>query len=89
MERKSTSYLCTLDANSVSDMQMLDVIKKTISLSNRTNDKKKRVALRGRKPLVKKLNPRTGRMIGYNWAGDVVGGIKNATILDVYVYDRR
>jgi len=37
----------------------------------------KRVVVRGRKPKT-----------GYDWAGNVIGGLANATEFDVYVYDR-
>ncbi len=62
---------------------------------NFRNPKKKRVVLRGRKPEVKmeiKRNFWTGETrkgsVSYDWAGNIVGGIKNATKIDVYIYDR-
>jgi hypothetical protein len=88
-KRTSTSYVCTLDVNSVSDMQMLQVIRKTVRVSNTRMPNKKRVVLRGRKPAEQYFNLRTGRFNSYNWGGDCVGGIANATKLDVYIYDRK
>lgn len=89
MKRKSTSYVCTLDVNSVSDMETLQAIRKTVSVSNYRSPAKKRVVIRGRNPATKmtvcgKVNP-----VSYDWGGNIVGGIANATKYDVYVYDRR
>ena len=92
MNRKSTSYIFTADINSASDMLQIEELRKAIKSLNTISDKKKRVVLRGRKPLVKmdKYNPYTGKMstISYDWAGNIVGGIANATKIDVYVYNR-
>lgn len=95
MKRKSTSYVCTLDVNSVSDMEILQAIRKTVSVSNYRSPAKKRVVIRGRKPATKMLvvgnhfqKPSKNPM-SYDWAGNIVGGIANATKYDVYVYDRR
>ena len=94
MTRKSESYLCTLDVFSTSDMQMLEVIRKTVSLSNRRMANKKRVVVRGRKPMNKMIVPaswyKRGTMVhvSYDFGGNIVGGIKKATKLDVYIYDR-
>jgi hypothetical protein len=95
-KRTSTSYVATLDVNSVSDMENLVMIKKVVKSINYRNPNKKRVVLRGRKPEVKmeiKPNFWTGETckspVSYDWAGNIVGGIKNATKIDVYVYDRR
>ena len=75
--RKSNSYVTTLDVNSATDMNTLEIIKATIQAVNSYNKNKKRVVLRGRKPTT-----------GYTWGGSVIGGIKFATKLDVYIYDR-
>ena len=94
-KRTSTSYVCTLDVNSVVDMQLLEVIRKTVKVSNFRMPNKKRVVLRGRKPAEKMIAPggyfypRSKGPVAYDWAGNIVGGIKNATKLDVYIYDRR
>ena len=85
MKRISNNYLTTLDVNSASDMIRLNEIKDTIRISNRSifNNRKLRVVLRGRKPIVK-----TGRY-SYDWCGNIVGGIANASKLDVYIYTRQ
>ena len=96
-KRTSTSYVCTLDVNSCVDMEKLETIKKAVAAIN--NDRsikyKKRVVVRGRKPAVKMQaaggyihRPSKG-LVSYDWAGNIVGGIANATKLDVYIYDRR
>lgn len=91
--RTSTSYVTTLDVNSVVDMQTLATIKATVKAVNAHNNKKKRVVLRGRKPqnVGRSVNFWTGKtkIGGYDWAGNVIGGIRNASKLDVYIYDRR
>lgn len=91
--RKSESYVTTLDVNSVVDMQTLKTIRATIKAVNAYNHKKKRVVLRGRKPtkIGKSCNFWTGKtkIGGYDWAGNIIGGLANASKLDVYIYDRR
>jgi hypothetical protein len=91
--RTSTNFVITIDPLSAVDMEKLQVIKKTIKAVNQYSKNKKRVVLRGRKPVVKVpvRNFWTGQMgfRSYDWGGNIVGGIKNATKLDVYIYDRR
>lgn len=92
MKRTSENYIMTVDPMSVVDMEKLELIKKTVSTTNKYNNKKKRVVLRGRRPMQTKLirdfwTGKTGRR-GYDWAGNIVGGLKNATRLDVYIYER-
>jgi len=76
-------------------MENLVMIKKVVKSINYRNPNKKRVVLRGRKPAVKMIvqnhwiHKATPNPVSYNWAGNIVGGIKNATKIDVYVYDRR
>ncbi len=88
-KRASTSYVTTLDVNSASDMQTLETIKKAVMVMNRGRSCKKRVVLRGRMPFDRAFALRTGRFVSYDRGGNIVGGIKNATKLDVYIYDRR
>lgn len=92
-KRTSTSYVCTLDANSVADMQMLEMIRKTVSVSNANTLDKKRVVVRGRKPIkkfwYKEYWSKKSHYSGYDYAGNIIGGLENATNLDVYIYDRR
>ena len=90
--RKSNSYVTTLDVNSASDMQTLETIKDTIRAVNAFSSKKKRVVLRGRKPIVKgrSVNYWSGKVRygGFDRAGNIIGGLANASKLDVYIYDR-
>jgi preprotein translocase subunit Sss1 len=95
-KRYSTSYVFTADVNSKKDMDKISDIRATIKDYNvdakRSNLKAKRVVLRGRKPAKKEFvrNFWTGEsgVRSYDWAGNIVGGIKNATMIDVYIYDR-
>lgn len=91
--RKSNSYVTTLDVNSATDMQTLETIKATIRAVNAYGQDKKRVVLRGRKPIVKgrSVNYWSGKVRygGFDRAGNIVGGIQNASKLDVYIYDKR
>ena len=92
--RRSENYICTLDVSSVCDMQQLQIIKRTVQLSNLRTQQKKRVVVRGRRPFEKM--PTSGSMfypaskgaVAYDRGGNIVGGIKNASRIDVYVYDR-
>lgn len=79
--RKSNSYVTTLDVNSVTDMQTLATIKSTIRAVNAFSQNKKRVVVRGRKPINKIY-------YSYDRGGNIVGGLRNASKLDVYIYDR-
>lgn len=94
-KRSSTSYVCTLDVNSAVDMEKLAAIKVAVFTINqdRSLKTKKRVVVRGRQPIEKREVYRrwsnTFSEVSYDWAGNIVGGIKNATKFDVYIYDRR
>ena len=79
--RKSNSYVTTLDVSSVTDMQTLATIKSTIRAVNAFSQNKKRVVVRGRKPIHKIY-------YSYDRGGNIVGGLRNASKLDVYIYDR-
>jgi len=92
--RTSKSYVTTIDPLSVVDMERLQAIRDTVKVTNENRTNKKRVVLRGRKPLVKMPVPggyyHKGSFlpVSYDWAGNIVGGIKNASKLDVYIYRR-
>ena len=84
-KRISTSYVATLnpitDADQIaqirSDIHFMNEVLKSQNLSTRY-----RVCLKGRKP-INKVNGR-----GFTYGGDVVGGLKNAGMVDVYIYNR-
>jgi len=77
MTRVSRNYVATLDPMSAVDMQTLNVLRKVVSIMNKNNTRKHRVRVCGRKPIN-----------GYDWGGNPKGGLKNATMYDVYVYNK-
>lgn len=81
--RRSKSYVGTIVPSNYRDQEKLIGIKAAVSVINSTNTEKKRVVLRGRKPIWKIDNK------SYDWGGNIVGGIRNASVIDVYIYDRR
>lgn len=97
--RTSDSYVGTFDVNSVSDMQQLADIREMVCNLNRMlkvkTGKTFRVVVRGRRPLVKMnvgrtwLRPASTKPLSYDFGGNIVGGIANATRLDAYIYERR
>lgn len=94
-DRKSRDYVCTLDTSSPADMELLAAIRKAVSAENKASNNpkaKKRVRVCGRKPLSKATIKCiwTGKtsVAGFTYGGNVVGGIKNAGAVDVYIYDR-
>lgn len=97
--RSSDSYIGTFDVQSVADMQQLADIREMVSSLNRMLKRKTgktfRVVVRGRKPLVKMhvgrtwCRPGTVNPVSYDFGGNIVGGIANATRLDAYIYERR
>lgn len=91
--RTSGNFVMTIDPLSAADMEKLQAVKLAIKAVNTYNKNKKRVVLRGRKPITKKIihNFWTGSAgyRGYDWAGNVIGGLANASKMDVYIYDKR
>ena len=93
--RKSQSFVCTLDVQSVCDMEKLQAIRDAVSILNKSASFKKRVVVRGRKPFTKMMDRggffyRASKgLVSYDRGGNIVGGIANASMLDVYIYDRR
>jgi hypothetical protein len=91
MKRISNSYVTTLDPMSANDMQTLEMLRKTVSMMNKLHgNKAQRVVVRGRRPIAKKEvhNIYTGktRVLSYDYSGNVVGGLANASQYDVYIY---
>lgn len=98
-KRTSDSYVGSVYTNSVVDMQEVEEVRNIVKVMNKYLRESKavdrygrklqyRVSLKGRDAINKRANPRTGKLIGYNWAGDVVGGLQNAGRLDVYIHQR-
>lgn len=79
--RKSTSYVATLDPLSAADMMRLADIRKFVKIMNIKSSKQHRVVVRGRKPIHKIY-------YSYDRGGNIVGGIRNASRYDVYIYSR-
>lgn len=97
--RQSDSYLGTFDVQSVTDMQQLSDLRQMVTNLNKMlktkTGKTFRVVVRGRKPAVKMVVPRSfytpasNRAVGYTYGGNIVGGLANATKFDAYLYERR
>ena len=98
--RKSTSFIGRFDFKSMGDMAELDMVKNMVRTFNnfnkeRDDDYRWRVCLRGRKPFKKMKVPRgyfTPASVGevsFNNHGNIVGGIRNASCVDVYIYRRK
>jgi len=96
MIRQSTSYRFTADIMSASDMIQIGELRKNISALNKISKKKYRVVLRGRKPFFKKsvnvypygTGMRKNALRSYDYFGNIVDGLRNASHVDVYVYER-
>lgn len=93
-KRTSKSYVFTADTKSAADMMRIDEVKGAVSMLNKMSTTKSRVVLRGRKPEVKMIaaagyfNKASVKPVSYDWGGNIVGGIANATMIDVYIYKR-
>lgn len=82
IERYSTSYVMTIDLNDPEYdkkyAHCLGLKRAMTKLSTKIGDNKQfRIEKRGRKPTT-----------GYDRFGNIVGGIKYATVIDVYLYER-
>ena len=90
MIRTSNNYVTTLDPMSANDMETLNLLRKTVRMTNNIQEKKLRLVVRGRRPIVKEEvhNIYSGktRTLSYDWCGNVVGGLANASQYDVYIY---
>jgi|TARA_B110000908_G_C10168286_1_gene409524 hypothetical protein len=93
MTSRSNAYITTLDPTSTDDMTVLSRIRAHVTAANKRSLKQQRVCVRGRKPITKKTitNFWTGHTstVGFDHGGNVVGGLANASSLDVYIYARR
>ena len=92
--RKSPFFVCRVDVQSVNDMEKLQAIRDAVSVLNKSSGFTKRVVVRGRKPFVKMPNPGSHfyggskSLVGFDRGGNIMGGIANASMLDVYIYNR-
>lgn len=98
-KRGSDCYVGSVYTDSVADMQELQEVRNIVKVMNRhlrdsnAVDRRGRklqyrVSTKGRDPINKFINQRTGKEYGYNWAGDIVGGMENAGRIDVYIHQR-
>lgn len=97
--RKSTSFIGRFDFRSPGDMAELEMVKNMVRTFNnfqkeRGDGYRWRVCLRGRQPFKKMkvergyYTPGSVGEVSYNYHGNIVGGIRNASCVDVYIYRR-
>ena len=101
MERLSESYIATLktlDKNFDEDLKIIKERVKKMNLDEKEvgSDLRYRVCLRGRRPFKKMImnHPHYEWMnspnpVSYDYFGNIVGGLENASEVDVYIYERR
>lgn len=93
MNRYSENYIMTIDPEWASDVAALEQIRENVREFNKEAKRKQRVVLRGRKPILKKIRTCVScgcghSAVSYDYFGNVVGGLKNAQRIDVYIYYR-
>lgn len=103
-ENRTRSYVGTFSTSDQGDQTRLQQLIESVSLLNKTDgfgyypsgEKiQMRVCKRGRKAITKMIAEPTYYGYGgskgpvnYNYFGNIVGGIKNASEVDVYLYHR-
>tara|TARA_B100000214_G_scaffold351778_1_gene306486 strand:+ start:264 stop:593 length:330 start_codon:yes stop_codon:yes gene_type:complete len=75
--RRSTSWIGRFDPTNQQDMREYDIVKSIVKIVNANSREKFRVEKKGRKP-----------KHGFIYGGNPKGGIKNATLWDVYIWKR-
>ena len=101
MERLSESYIATLktlDKNFDEDLKIIKERVKKMNLDEKEagSELRYRVCLRGRRPFKKMIAPKpfwdflphSPNPVSYDYFGNIVGGLENASEVDVYVYER-
>jgi hypothetical protein len=96
--RQSDSYLGTFDVSSEKDMEQLaylrDMVRSMNKMLKRETGKTFRICVRGRAPKAKMVAKdgyffvASRKPVSYNFGGNIVGGLANATKLDAYIYTR-
>jgi hypothetical protein len=82
--RRSNSYIMTIDPMSVSDIEKLAVVKRTVSIGNRRTFRKFQVRLMPRGP--RRVNAiADGKR---KWSYDSYLPLRYATRIDVYIHER-
>ena len=74
---RSSSWIGRFDPTNPEDMKEYETVKAVVRVINANSSKKFRVEKKGRKP-----------KHGFVYGGNPKGGMKNATLWDVYVYKR-
>lgn len=94
------SYVGTFSPDNEKDMQELQMVRDMVSRFNEWNkqrgdDYRWRVVIRGRKPYqkMKAVHPHytfcnSKGDVSYDYFGNIVGGIKNASLYKAYIYRR-
>ena len=96
-KQRTEAYVCTFSTECAGDMMEVESIRTLVKNFNkdlkasgatckRGRPLRYRVDLKARQPINKVLNRRTGRLNGYTWGGDVIGGIANARAVDLYIH---
>ena len=75
--KRSTSWVGRFDPTDPQDMKEYETVKAVVRVVNANSSKKFRVEKKGRKP-----------KYGFVYGGNRKGGIKNATLWDVYIWTR-
>lgn len=83
----------TFERDNPNDMAQLQMVKDMVSrfngwLKQSGSNQRYRVEMRGRKPYKKMKTPTSKGEVSYNYWGNVVGGINNASVLKVFIYRR-
>jgi len=76
-QKRSKAWVGRFNPCNSNDMQEYEIVKSIVRNVNSSTKDKFRVEKKGRKPIK-----------GFTYFGDPIGGIKNATLWDVYVYRR-
>lgn len=92
-KQRTASYIMTADVNSVSDMQAIEVVRKTVATSNRLA--RQRAKWTGQKPTIYRVclkarlgknNPAYATKYKHQWIKSIK--LEDATRIDVYVQTR-
>ena len=75
--KRSTSWVGRFDPTNTQDMKEYETVKAVVRVVNANSSKKFRVEKKGRKP-----------KYGFVYGGNPKGGMKNATLWDVYIWTR-
>lgn len=88
--RSSGSYLTRCYIDDPVDQVKFETIKRTVNFMNQNGlfEHPMRLVKKPREPKERMTLPGRTRPVGYNYGGDVIGGMANAAAFDVYLYRR-